>query len=386
MTPRRIPVARPCFDEEEERRVVEVLRSGWVAQGPRVAELERTFAERVGAVEAVAVSSCTAGLFLVLRALGIGPGDEVLVPSLSFIATANAIVHCGGTPVFVDVEPDTYNVDPDVLEAAITPRTRAVLVVHQLGLPCDLDRIDAVARAHGLAVVEDAACAAGATYKGRPIGGSPNPAVFSFHSRKIIVSGEGGMITTQDRELAARLRRSRHQGMSISDLERHHAERVLIEEYPEVGWNFRMSDLVAAVALGQLAKLDRFLATRRSLAARYAELLAVLPAVDPPWVPPWVGATFQSYIVRVRGIDEPTRNRLLDAMQRRGVSTRRGLMAAHREPCYRGARLGGALPHTDAAWAQTMVLPIFEELAADDQAYVVEQLRDALRDVAPGAC
>jgi perosamine synthetase len=386
MTPRRrIPVAKPCFDETEERLVVDVLRSGWVAQGPRVDELERTFARRVGAAEAVAVTSCTAGLFLTLRALGIGPGDEVLVPSLSFIATANAIVHCGGTPVFVDVEPRTYNIDPDVLEAAITPRTRAIMVVHQLGLPCDLDRIEQLARARGLRIVEDAACAAGATYKGRPIGSSPHPAVFSLHSRKVIVSGEGGLITTQDGALAAGLRRSRHQGMSISDLERHHADRVLIEEYPEVGWNFRMSDLIGAVALGQLTKLDRFVATRRAIAARYAALLADVPAIDPPWVPPWAEATFQSYIVRVRGVDEPTRNRLLDAMHHRGVSTRRGLMAAHREPCYRGARLGGPLPHTDAASAQTMVLPIFEELTADDQAYVVEQLRCAVRDVAPGA-
>src|SRR5262245_35424348 len=245
MPPRRIPLAKPCFDEVEERLVCEVLRSGWVAQGPRVGELEHLFAEKTGAAEAVAVTSCTAGLFLVLHALGIGLGDEVLVPSLSFIASANAIVHCGATPVFVDVEPRTYNIDPDGLAAAVTSRTRAIMVVHQLGLPCDLDRVTAFARTHGLLVVEDAACAAGATYKGRPIGNAESPAVFSFHARKVITSGEGGIVTTGDATLAARLRRLRHQGMSLSDLERHQADRVIIEEYPEVGWNFRMPDLVA---------------------------------------------------------------------------------------------------------------------------------------------
>ncbi len=382
MTPtRRIPVAKPYFDEDEERRVCEVLRSGWVAQGPRVAELERLFAERAGAAEAVAVTSCTAGLFLVLHALGIGPGDEVLVPSLSFIASANSIAHCGAVPVFVDTEPRTYNIDPDALAAAITPRTRAIMVVHQLGLPCDLDRVAAVARAHGLAVVEDAACAAGSVYKGRPIGSAGFPAVFSFHSRKVIVSGEGGIITTDDAALAARLRRLRHQGMSVSDLERHQATRVIIEEYPEIGWNFRMPDLVAAIALGQLAKLDRFVATRRALAARYDTLLADLPAIEPPFVPHWAEPTYQSYIVRLRNADETMRNALLDALFHRGVSARRGLMASHLEPCYRGARLGGLLPHTEAAKVQTMVLPMYHELTPDDQLYVVDQLRDALTEI-----
>jgi perosamine synthetase len=378
---RRIPLARPCFDETEERLVCEVLRSGWVAQGPRVAELEASFARTVGAEEAVAVTSCTAGLFLVLHALGIGRGDEVIVPSLSFIASANAIVHAGAAPVFVDVEPRTYNVDPGLLAAAVTPRTRAILVVHQLGLPCDLDAVTAVARAHGLAVVEDAACAAGATYRGRPVGSSEHPSVFSFHSRKVIVSGEGGIVTTRDRALAARLRRLRHQGMSISDLERAQADRVIIETYPEVGWNFRMPDLVAAVALGQLGKLARFVETRRGLAARYAELLAELPALEPPWAPEWASHTYQSYIVRVRGVDEAARNRLLDALHRRGVGARRGLMASHLEPCHRAARSAGPLPHTEAAQAQTVVLPMYQELGEDDQRYIVTQLREALREV-----
>jgi perosamine synthetase len=378
---RRIPLAKPCFDETEERLVCEVLRSGWVSQGPRVAELEERFARTVGAAEAVAVTSCTSGMFLVLHALGIGPGDEVIVPSLSFIASANAIVHAGAAPTFVDVEPRTYNVDPALLAAAVTARTRAILVVHQLGLPCDLDAVTAVARAYGLAIVEDAACAAGATYRGRPVGSSEHTAVFSFHSRKVIVSGEGGIVTTNDAALAERLRRLRHQGMSISDLERARADRVIIETYPEVGWNSRMPDLVAAVALGQLGKLERFVATRRTLAARYAELFAGVPAIEPPWAPAWATHTYQSYIVRVRDVTEATRNRLLDALHHRGVSARRGLMAAHLEPCHRAARVAAPLPHTEAAQAQTMVLPMYQELDEDDQRYVVAQLGEALREV-----
>jgi perosamine synthetase len=383
--PRRVPVAKPCFDETEERLVVEVLRSGWVAQGPRVAALEAAFAERTGSAEAVAVTSCTSGLFLVLHALGIGPGDEVIVPSLSFIASANAIVHAGATPVFVDVEPRTYNVDPEAVAAAVGPRTRAIMVVHQLGLACDLDRIEAVAHAHGLAIVEDAACAAGSTYKGRPVGASAHPSIFSFHSRKVIVSGEGGIVTTGDAALAARLRRLRHQGMSVSDLERHQADRVIIEDYPEVGFNFRMPDVVAAVALAQLGKLDRFVTARRVLAARYDAALAGLPAIEPPWAPAWAEHNYQSYIVRVRGFDAARRNALLDALHRRGVGARRGLMACHQEQCYqdgRLARIGGSLAHSEAAAAETMVLPMFQELTADDQDYVVAQLADALGEVA----
>jgi perosamine synthetase len=382
LTPgRRIPVAKPCFDETEERLVCEVLRSGWVAQGPRVAQLEREFAARVGAADAVAVTSCTAGLFLVLHALGLGAGDEVIVPSLSFIASANAIVHCGAVPVFVDVDPRTYNLDPDAVARAVGPRTRAIMLVHQLGLPADLDAIAAIAERHGLRLVEDAACAAGSLYKGRPIGSFGHLAVFSFHSRKVIVSGEGGIIITADPALAGRLRRLRHQGMSVSDLDRHLADHIVVEDYPEIGYNFRMTDVVAAVALGQLRKLDRFVATRRAIAARYAALLADVPGIEPPWAPPWATPSFQSYIVRVKHADGATRNRLLDALHHRGVSARRGLMASHLEPCYRGARIAGALPHTEAATAQTMVLPIYQELSEDDQRYVAAQLRAVLDEV-----
>ncbi len=374
-------MTKPCFDTEEERLIREVLRSGWVTQGPRVAEFEERFAATVGAAESVAVTSGTTALFLSLHALGIGPGDEVIVPSLSFIASANPIVHAGATPVFVDVDPRTYNIDPDQIAAAITSRTRAVMVVHQLGLPADLDTVDVIADRHGLRVVEDAACAVGSRYKKRSIGSSNNLSCFSFHARKVIVTGEGGMIATNDRDLAARLRRIRHQGMSVSDIDRHRANRVLIEQYPEIGYNFRLSDLQAAVGLAQLQKLDGFLERRRTVAARYATALEEFESVDAPFVPDYAEPNYQSYIVRLRDADRSLRNCVLDAMHARGVATRRGLMAIHREPCYQGARVSGSLRHSDQADAQTMILPIYTELSEEDQAYVIQQLREVLQEV-----
>jgi dTDP-4-amino-4,6-dideoxygalactose transaminase len=378
-----VPLARPSFDAEEERALVEVLRSGWVTQGPRVEEFEARFAECVGAGYAVAVSSGTAALFLSLHALGIGPGDEVLVPSLSFVASANAIVHCGASPVFVDVEPRSWNLDPEAAAAALSPRTRAVLVVHQLGMPAALDAIEGVAARAGIEIVEDAACALGSRWRGRPIGSSGHLGCFSFHPRKVAVTGEGGMIVTADGALAARLRRLRHQGMSVSDLDRHRAGRAIVERYDEVGYNFRLSDLHAALGVVQLRKLDRLVAARRAIAERYAEALRGLE-VEPFQEPAESRANYQSYLVRLRGVERAQRDRFLAAMQRRGVATRRGLMAAHLEPCHAGARISGRLVHTEAAEAQTVVLPIYAGLDRADQDYVIEQFFDAGREVLPG--
>jgi dTDP-4-amino-4,6-dideoxygalactose transaminase len=375
--PRRVPLARPTFGPEEEERLLAALRSGWVTQGPRVEEFEARFAAAVEAPHAVAVSSGTAALFLVLHALGLEAGDEVITPSLTFIATANAIVHAGATPVLVDVDPETCNVDPAAVAEAVTERTRGILLVHQLGLPADLDALEAVADRHGLFLLEDAACAVGARHRGRPIGASGHPCCFSFHPRKVLVTGEGGMVTLADAGLAERLRRLRHQGMSISDLERHRAERAIVESYPEVGYNFRLSDLHAAVGLAQLERLDAFLAERRRLAARYDAALAGSRAV-PPRAPAWATPNHQSYLVRLRGADAEARQAVLDRLHRRGIGARRGLMAVHREPAYRDRPPRRPLPHTEAAAASTLVLPIFPGLADADQDYVVEELLAAL--------
>ncbi len=377
-TGRRVPVARPTFGDREEALILEALRSGWVTQGPMVEKFEGAVARAVGAPQAVAVSSGTTALFLALHALGIGPGDEVVVPSLCFIAIANVVVHCGATPVFADVDPATYNLDPDAVAAALTPRTRAVLVAHQLGMPADLDAIEAVASRHALAVIEDAACALGSRYRGRPVGGSENTVCFSFHPRKVVVCGEGGMITTRDTALAERLRRLRHQGMSLSDLARHRAKGVVIEDYPEIGYNFRLSDLHAAVGLAQMERLETLLARRRAAAARYDAALDGIDRIEAPHVPDYAQPNYQSYIVRYLQSDGAARNALIDALDARGVASRRGLMAIHEEPCYRDAGVRSPLPETVRAAAQTLLLPMYADITADDQAYVVEALRDAL--------
>ncbi len=378
---RRIPVTVPSFDEAEERMVCEAIRSGWVTQGPKVAEFESGVASYVGAECGVAVTSATTALFLSLHGYGIGAGDEVIVPSLSFIASANSIVHCGAAPVFVDVDPRTYTIDPDLIEAAITSRTRAIMPVDQLGMPVDADRINAIAARHNLWVIQDAACAIGSVYKGKPVGAHADLSCFSFHPRKVLVTGEGGMIVTNNKDLAERLRRLRHQGMSLSDLQRHRADRVVTENYSEIGYNFRLSDVLAAMGIAQLAKLPDLLAKRRQAAARYAEALAPTEEIELPAVPDYAEPNHQSYIVRWRGATRSQRNALLDELQRRGVSTRRGLMAIHQERCYQGARICGSLQRTEEAADQTLILPMYAGLSEEDQAYVVHNLHEALATI-----
>ncbi len=375
-----IPIARPFLGVEEERAAAEVLRSRWLTQGPRVAEFEAAFARYVGAPHAVAMSSCTTALHALWVALGVGPGDEVVCPSHSFIATANAIVHAGARPVFADVDDRSYNLDPAAVERAITNKTRAILAVHQVGLPADLDGLAAIARARGLILIEDAACAAGSSYRGAPIGRPVGvAAAFSFHPRKILCCGEGGMVTTTDGELAARLRRLRHHGMTVSDLERHNAKgRYQRESYAEVGYNYRLSDVQAAIGLVQLGRLDEMVAKRRELAARYAQLLDGAP-VELPHAPPGCAPNFQSYVVRLRGRGREGRDRVIDALVAEEIAARAGVMAAHREPPYAmGASGNWHLPVTDAVTDETLLLPMFHELTEPDQARVAAALRRAL--------
>jgi len=372
---RNIPITRPSFSAREESAVVEALRSGWVSQGPRVAEFEKRFADYVGAAQAVAVSSCTTALHLALLVAGIRPGDEVLCPSLSFIATANAIIYAGASPVFVDIDGATFNMDPGSIERSITPRTKAILVVHQIGLPSPLAEIRAIAASHGLIVVEDAACAIGSEYMGRRIGAPHSSmACFSFHPRKILTTGEGGMITTGDEKVAARLRKLRQHAMTVSDLARHSSNQVVTESYDEVGYNYRMTDLQAAVGLVQLERLDDMLARRRQLAARYTEKLAQFKWLSAPSEPAGHRHNFQSYMA-VLSDDAPiTRDQLMQELLDRGISTRRGIMAIHREAPYRDRKWDALLPRTNHVTDNAIILPLFYTMTDEEQDYVVNCL------------
>ncbi len=370
-----IPVAKPFLGLEEERAVAEVLRSGWVSQGPVVAEFEKRFAAYVGAENAIAVSSCTTALHLALVAAGVRPGDEVLCPSLSFIATANAIVHAGAVPVFVDIDRDTYNMSPDRAEEAVTPRTRAILLVHQIGLPAAIDEIAAIAGRRGVMLVEDAACAIGSEYAGQRIGRPHSVAAcFSFHPRKILTTGEGGMITTADGALAERIRRLRQHAMSVSDLKRHSSGQVVFEHYDEVGWNYRMTDIQAAVGLAQLARMDGFLSRRRYLANRYSQALGAVPWLKVPEAPTGHRHNFQSYMVRLLPSAPVTRDEVMARLLECGISTRRGIMAIHHEQPYSDPKWDALLPETNAAAATTIVLPLFAEMTDEDQDYIIERI------------
>jgi len=367
-----IAFSRPCFGEAEAQAAAAVVRSGWVVGGPRLAEFERRFAGLCGAEHAVGVSSWTTGAFLVLHAWGIGPGDEVIVPSLTFIASVNVIRHVGATPVFAEIDPATYNIDPVDVARKITSRTKVIMPVDQLGLPCDMDAICSLARLHGLRVLDDAACALGSRNNDRPVGALADVTVFSLHARKVVTTAEGGMITTDDAALAERLRRLRHQGMSLSDYARHGAPPTRFEDYPEIGYNYRITDIQAAIGLAQLNRLDDMLEQRRAVAARYGAYLSGHPALFAPYVPAGLLPNWQSYQVRLRPDSDWSRNEVMDRLFELGVPTRRGVMASHLEPPYRSAT--SPLPRTESTAASTLQLPMHPELTAEQQDRVLGAL------------
>jgi len=370
-----IPIARPFFGLEEEEAVLAVIRSGWVSQGPKVREFEEVFASAVGARHAVAMTSCTTALHAALAVSGIGPGDDVIVPSLSFIATANAVVHAAARPVFADVDPETCNLTVETIERAMTPKTRAAICVHQMGLPADLDPIMEFCGSRGLLLIEDAACAIGSEYKGRRIGGHGNVACFSFHPRKVITTGEGGMITTDDGGLAEKLRRFRHHGMSVSDLERHLATTVVLESYPEIGYNYRMTDIQAAIGIVQMRKLPVIVGRRRVLAERYTRALSNVGGIRMCRIPEYVFHNFQSYWIELVGASRGERDRIMQALLDRGITTRRGIMAIHHEERYRDS--GAILPVTDRLTDNSILLPIFPAMTELEQGWVIAGVMEA---------
>jgi perosamine synthetase len=376
-----IPIALPFLGDQEGEAAREAILSGWVSQGPQVAAFELEFATALGADHACAVSNCTTGLHLALLAVGIKPGDEVITASHSFIATANCIRYCGGIPVFVDIEPDTYNIDPLAVAEAITSRTRAVLAVHQMGMPCDLNALSLIVSARGIPLIEDAACAAGSQIQfrgewnhiGRPHG---DIACFSFHPRKVITTGEGGMLTAKRGDYDREFRLLRQHGMSVPDTVRHGSERVIFEEYVRLGFNYRMTDVQAAIGRIQIQRLAGLVEQRRKLAALYGALLQDVEGLRLPVEKAWARSNWQSYCV---GLPESAdQSAVMQTLLDKGIATRRGIMCAHREAPYREQQRRHDLRQSERAQDFSILLPIYAQMTEEQVTYVAEALRDSL--------
>ena len=376
---RQIQISLPSTGEEEWQATREPLMTGWLTQGPKVAAFEKAFAERHGVRHALATTSCTTGLHLILAAMGIGPGDEVIVPAFTWVATANVILYCGATPVLTDVDRTTYNIDMVDVARKLSPRTKAVIAVHLFGLCVDMDALRSVLP-EGMPIIEDAACASGASYKGVPAGGLGLAAAFSFHPRKSITTGEGGMVTTQDEQLADTANMLRNHGASISEEQRHKGPRpYLLPEFNLLGFNYRMTDLQGAVGLVQLGKLDRFIDERDHWARWYMQELAAIPWLRMPQRAADGKHAWQAFVTYVDPVRAPLpRNDIMERLQRQGIATRPGTHSVHLLGYYRD-RLGltpDDYPGARDCDAHTMAIPLHNRMVADDYAHVVAVLKE----------
>ncbi|MDP8247257.1 MAG: DegT/DnrJ/EryC1/StrS family aminotransferase [Candidatus Tritonobacter lacicola] len=381
---RKVPITKPCFGEEETRAVREVLRSGWIVQGPQVLEFERLVAAYTGAQFAIAASSCTSALHLALLAAGIGPGDEVIVPSFTFIATANAVEYTGARAVFCDIDLDTFNMDPGLMESKITEKTRAIIPVHLFGLCADMERIMEITERRGLLILEDAACALGARIGDRHAGTFGAAGSFSFHPRKSITTGEGGMITTNKEEVAAACRSLRDHGASKSDLERHEKGGSLLPDYNIIGFNFRMTDIQGAIGVTQMARFSDILRRRREGARNYNEILRHVSWLRTPPVPDGYMHSYQSYVCLIRkdafggSLEKANlfRNRLMAELEECGIATRQGTHAVHTLGYYRDRYSIGEndCPRSLEADRLSMTIPLFAQMTDEDRPYVAEKI------------
>ena len=391
-----IPIIRPLINEKELLAVSHPLLSGWVTQGHEVKAFEAEFASIVSAKHACAVSSCTAALHLALKAVGVGPGDEVITVSHSFIATANSVRYCGAIPFFVDIDPDTFNMNPALIEDVITKKTRAILCVHQMGMPCDLRRIIDIADKYSIPVVEDAACAIGSEIYwngnwekiGKPHG---EIACFSFHPRKLITTGDGGMLTTNNTEYDKKFRLWRQHSMSVPDAVRHSSNQVIFEEYTELGYNYRMTDIQAAIGRVQLTRLTEIIKRRREQADVYRHLLKDIKGLILPCEPDWARSNWQSFCVRLPDVCD--QKVVMQKMLNKGISTRRGIMCTHREPAYMVEswrdggvsnmgeavyRSGSSLGESELAQERAILLPLYHTLTSKELNTVVRALQEAI--------
>ena len=384
----KLPISKPLFGDAERLALIEPLETGWVVQGPKVAEFERRFAQYVGGEIALATSSCTTALQLSLQALGVGPGDEVIVPAFTWIATANVVVHQGATPVFVDIDLDTFNMNVEQTRTAITKRTKAIIPVSLFGLSADLFPIIEFSRARGIAIVEDAACATGTLYHGHHAGTLGDVGCFSFHPRKSITTGEGGMITTKNPELGRKLKSLRDHGASISDLARHQRPRSYqLPDFEYAGHNARMTDFQGALGAAQMLRLPEIMKRRIQLAERYNAGLAGIPWLRTPHVPPDCVHAYQAYVTLFAPQTpsmaslEPMnmqRNALMDHLEAAGIATRPGTHAVHMLGYYRdryGLRARDC-PNAALADGLSMAIPLYPQLTDAEQDYVIETIRN----------
>lgn len=374
---KKIPLTKLYFNKDEEREIIKTLRSGWIVQGPKVKEFENTFAKYVGAKYAVATNSCTAALHIALRLLGLGSGDEVIVPSFTFIATPNSVVYTGATPVFADVRLDTYNLDLQDIERKITKRTKVIMPVHQAGLAASMHEIIAIAKKHNIAIVEDAAHGVACRIKGKHVGTFGDIGCFSFHPRKSITTAEGGMLVTNSKDFDLRARILRSHGASVSDRVRHESKKFIDETYEELGYNYRMSDVHASIGLAQFRKLDTILKKRTDLANRYTKVFLNSKYIIPPAVPQGYTHAYHSYVIRLREETPISRTDIMNKLLSKGISTRIGIKSCHLEPHYRKKKI--SLKNTELLTKTVITLPLYPAMTYEEQDFVIKSLSEIVK-------
>ena len=372
-----IPIAKPYLTAEDAQAAYDTILTGWITQGPKVQEFEEKFAEYTGAKYAVAVSNCTTALHLAMIVSGLGKGDEVICPSMSYIATANAITYVGAKPVFAEVRSD-YNLDPADVERKITSKTKAILIVHQIGMPADIDAFTLLAKKYNLKLIEDAACAAGSAYKGQRIGSHSELVCFSFHPRKVISTGDGGMITTDREDFYTRLKLLRQHGMSVNDRLRHDSKTIIFEDHVEIGYNYRMTDIQAAVGVKQLEKLDWIVQERRKVAARYFEAFKDLGFLQLPFENEAVFSNYQSFSVYLKKSSPINRNALMQMLLDKGIATRRGIMNTHRETAYHHFCNDLDLPMSEDLQDNSLLLPLYVIMSDEEINKVIDTVLSIL--------
>ncbi|HTB26327.1 MAG TPA: DegT/DnrJ/EryC1/StrS family aminotransferase [Puia sp.] len=374
-----IPIAKPYLTKKEAKAAYDTILTGWITQGPRVAEFEQKFAAYTNAKYAVAVSNCTTALHLAMIVSGVGQGDEVICPSMSYIATANAIKYVGASPVFAEINPANYNLDISDVEKKINSKTKAILLVHQIGMPADIDAFKELASKYHIGLIEDAACAAGSSYKGSKIGCHSDLVCFSFHPRKVISTGDGGMITTNNEAYYNRLKLLRQHGMSVNDRARHESSKIIFEDHLEVGYNYRLTDIQASVGIRQLEKIDWIVGKRRKIASKYHKAFKHIPFLQLPLEKKGYHSNYQSYSIYLKDDCPVSRNEIMQKMLDEGISTRRGIMTTHRETAYKEECAGLSLPISEKASDRSIILPLYVPMNDEDIEKVIFTLKSILK-------